>query len=89
VGIGVPSGANLKLDFAYDLNLYAPTMARDVPVRSGRRNGFSVTNAPRGGAKLTYVKLNSQTPCPPRGAVAVNQGCCRRLFHSEHPVRLR
>jgi hypothetical protein len=26
-------------------------------------------------AKLTYVKLNSQTPCPPRGAVPVNQGC--------------
>src|ERR1035437_4931462 len=24
--------------------------------------------------KLTYVRLNSQTPCPPRGAVPVNQG---------------
>jgi hypothetical protein len=22
----------------------------------------------------TYIKLNSQTPCPPRGAVPVNQG---------------
>jgi hypothetical protein len=25
--------------------------------------------------KLAYIRLNSQTPCPPRGAVPVNQGC--------------
>src|SRR2546427_4723062 len=40
-------------------------------------------------AKLAYVKLNIQTPCPPRGAVPVNQGCCGRLFHSRHPARFR
>ncbi len=39
--------------------------------------------------KLTYVKLNSQTPCPPRGAVLVNQAWRRRLFHSQHPDRPR
>jgi len=38
---------------------------------------------------LAYIRLNIQTPCPPRGAVPVNQGCCRRLFHSQHPDRLR
>src|SRR5437899_9924466 len=37
-------------------------------------NGFSATNAPRIGAKLAYVKLNIQTPSPPRGAVPVNLG---------------
>jgi len=24
-------------------------------------------------AKLAYIRLNNQTPCPPRGAVPVNQ----------------
>src|SRR6266567_7205083 len=54
-----------------------------------RWDGFSATNASQSEAKLAYVRLNSQTPCPPRGAVPVNQGCCRRLFHSRHPDRLR
>src|SRR6202790_3522504 len=40
-------------------------------------------------AKLTYIKLNSQAACPPRAAVPVNQGCCGRFFHSQHPDRLR
>ena len=26
--------------------------------------------------KFTCVRLNSQTPCPPPGAVPANQGCC-------------
>ncbi len=39
--------------------------------------------------KLTCVILNSQTPCPPRGAVPVYQACCRRPFHSQHADRLR
>jgi hypothetical protein len=30
--------------------------------------------------KLAYVRLNIQTPCPPRGAVPVNQGRLRRYF---------
>jgi hypothetical protein len=41
-------------------------------------------------AKLTYIKLNIQTPCPPRGAVPVNtrqdMGSFFVLFL---PVRLR
>jgi hypothetical protein len=34
-----------------------------------RWNGFSVTNTSSLEAKITYIRLNSQTPCPPRGAV--------------------
>ena len=30
--------------------------------------------------KLTYIKLNSQMPCPPRSTVSVNQGCCGSFF---------
>jgi pectin methylesterase-like acyl-CoA thioesterase len=37
-------------------------------------NGFSAANASQNEAKLGYVKLNIQTPCPPRSAVPVNQG---------------
>lgn len=38
-----------------------------------RWNSFSATNpSQRGKARL--LKLNTQTPCPPRGAVPVNQG---------------
>src|SRR5436189_3712417 len=37
-------------------------------------DGFSATNTPGIGAKLACVKLNTQTPSPPRGAVPVNQG---------------
>jgi hypothetical protein len=65
-----------------------------------RWNGFSVTNASLMEAKLPYIRLNRQTPCPPRGAarraaavlrrlIPVNQGCFRRLFHSQHPDRFR
>ncbi|HEU0038726.1 MAG TPA: hypothetical protein VFR76_05590, partial [Verrucomicrobiae bacterium] len=54
-----------------------------------RWNSFSATNASLNEAKLTYIKLNIQTPCPPRSAVPVNQGCCGRLFHSQHLDRLR
>jgi len=42
----------------------------------GRRGSFSVTNASQIEAKLTYVRLNIQTPCPPRGAVPVNTRAC-------------
>src|SRR5213596_542927 len=37
-------------------------------------DGFSATNTPGIGAKLACVKLNTQTPSPPRGAVPVNLG---------------
>jgi hypothetical protein len=30
--------------------------------------------------KLAYIKLNRQTPCPPCGAVPVNQECCGSSF---------
>ena len=39
--------------------------------------------------KLAYIRLNRQTPCPPRGAVPVYQACCGRFFHSQHAVRIR
>jgi len=39
--------------------------------------------------KLAYIKLNSQTACPRRAAVPVNQGCRGRFIHSQHPDRLR
>jgi len=38
-----------------------------------RRNSFSATNASQNEAKLAYIRLNSQMPCPPRGTVPVNQ----------------
>ena len=39
-----------------------------------RWDSFSVTNTSQNEAKITYVRLNTQTPCPPRSAVPVNQG---------------
>jgi len=71
------------------IELYTPTIALVVPMNFERWNSFSVANTSSSEAKLTYVRLNTQTPCPPRGAVPVHQGCCRRLFHSQHPDRLR
>src|SRR2546426_5282356 len=48
-------------------------------MNSYRWNSFSDTNASQFEAKLTYIRLNTQTPCPPsafaqataRGAVAL------------------
>src|SRR5471032_1323744 len=58
-----------------------------LPVPNGQD---SATNTrPLKDAKLAHIQLNSQTACPPRTAVPVNQGCCGRLFHSQHPDRLR
>ena len=68
---------------------YTPTIARMMPTKIKRRDSFSVTNASQNEAKLTYIRLNRQTPCPPRGAVPVNQGRCMRLFHSQRPARFR
>ncbi len=70
---------------------YTPTKARVMPMKIERWNSFSVTNASQSEAKLTYIKLNRQTPCPPRGAacravavlrrlIPVNQECCGRFF---------
>ena len=43
-----------------------------MPAEINRCDSFSVTNASRSEGKLTYIRLNIQTPCPPRGAVPVN-----------------
>jgi hypothetical protein len=43
-----------------------------------RWDGFSATNT----MEARLHRLNSQTPCPPRGAVPVNQERYWRLFHS-------
>jgi hypothetical protein len=36
-----------------------------VAMRILRWNSFLVTNASRSEGKLTYIRLNTQTPCPP------------------------
>jgi hypothetical protein len=77
--------AGLNDPQAYEL--YAPTIARMVPARK-RWGSFSARNISQSEAKIAYIRLNTQTPCPPRGAVPVNRGCCGRLFHSQHPHRL-
>jgi hypothetical protein len=56
-----------------------------MPKEIERWNAFSVTNASQNEAKLTYIRLNNQTPCPPRGAVPVNQGC--RLSSFTHSIQ--
>ena len=55
------------------IELCEPTIARAVPAKTiWRWDSFSAMNAPRSGAKIAYVTLNTQTPCPPRDAVPVN-----------------
>ena len=39
-------------------------------------------------AKLAYIKLNIQTPCPPRGAVPVNTGAWLGDFSLSTPGSL-
>jgi hypothetical protein len=51
---------------------HTPTRARVMPMGIRRWNSFSPTNASQSEAKIGYVELNTQTPCPPRGAVPVN-----------------
>jgi len=63
---------DLSLD-DQEMNSYAPTKARAVP-RNRRWRSFSGVNASHSEAKPPYFSLNTQTPCPPRGAVPVNQG---------------
>src|SRR5712692_9732843 len=45
-------------------------------------DGFSATNASQNEAKLAYIRLNSQTPCPPRGAA------CPAIARSDGGSRL-
>jgi hypothetical protein len=58
------------------IELDTPTIARVVPMKIERWNGFSATNQ----VKARLLTLNRQTPCPPRGAVPVNQACLGRFF---------
>jgi YD repeat-containing protein len=58
--------------------LYTPTIARRVPMKLNAGTASRLRTQHKEG-KLTYIRLNIQTPCPPRGAVPVNQGCCGRL----------
>lgn len=53
---------------------HTPTKARTVPEDLNAGHSFSAMNTSRRRVKLAYFKLNTQTPCPPRGAVPVNQG---------------
>ena len=71
--------------YAQVIEPYTPTKAREMP----RKIYAGLASRLRTMRKLAYIRLNRQTPCPPRGAVPVNQGCCRRLFHSQQPDRLR
>jgi hypothetical protein len=63
-----------------NMNTNMPTIAIVLPMKTKRWNGFSVTNTSQNEAKLTYIKLNRQTPCPLRRAVPVNQGCAGGSF---------
>ena len=77
------SGQSHRQDRGKANEPHTPTNARRVPAKMIRRRGsFSVTNATRKEAKVTYIRLNTQTPCPPRGTVPVNQGRDWEIFHS-------
>lgn len=68
------------------LELHTPTMARAMPkiLTLAQLLGYE---PPCYGGKLAYFSPNTQTPCPRRGAVPVNQVRCRRIFHSQCAVR--
>src|ERR1041385_1359550 len=64
----------------FNCELHTPTIARPMPGLSDWTleqllscERFQIE------AKIAYISLNTQTPCPPRGAVPVNQ---RRGFAS-------
>ena len=60
LGVGLLSAAT-------EIELREPTKATAVPMKIERRDSFSPTNASQYEAKIGYFKLNSETPCPPRG----------------------
>jgi hypothetical protein len=45
--------------------------------KNRRRSGFSAAEP---GERTAYIKLNRQTPCPPRSALSVNQECRISFF---------
>jgi hypothetical protein len=56
-----------------------------VPKKIKRCGSFSATNASQNEAKLAYIKLNIQTPCPPRGAVPVNTRALSEILSLSTP----
>jgi hypothetical protein len=66
------------------IGLYTPTMARVVPMKIKRWSGFPAANIYQSSA---CIQLNCQTPCPPRGAVPVNQHGFG-VLSSRHAVHL-
>src|SRR5439155_4605909 len=75
--------------WAAEIEPYTPTIAPGVPRKIDAGTASRLRTRRKNEAKLAYFKLNIQTPCPPRGAVPVNQGCNRSLFHCKHPDRFR
>jgi hypothetical protein len=55
------------------IELYTPTIAPVVPMKNRRWSSFSATNASLIEGKLTYIKLNIQTP-KAFGGVPVDSG---------------
>jgi len=52
------------------LELYTPTIAPVLPMILEHWNSFSAVKRFSKEAKLAYIKLNTQPPCPPRGAAS-------------------
>jgi hypothetical protein len=66
------------------VELDTPTNAMAMPAEFiWHWNGFSATNDEK--ARL-HQTLNSQMPCPPRGAVPVHTRMPFKFFHPQHPV---
>jgi len=72
----------LTVWLASQLNTDTPTIAREMPRIIKRWNGFSAAEPSESTA---YIQLNRQTPCPPRSAVPVNQGC--RISSFTHGIQ--
>jgi hypothetical protein len=51
------------------MNLYAPTKAREVPRKLNAGVASRLRTLLEAKQSFAYVRLNTQTPCPPRGAV--------------------
>lgn len=51
------------------IELDTPTIARMTPTKIKRWDSFSATNASQTKSSSPTIRLNRQTPCPPRGAV--------------------
>ena len=70
VNLGVAFGEGADCG---QIERHTPTIARAVPAKNDLALGQLLGYEPS--ESLTYIRLNIQTPCPPRGAVPV------------HPVR--